>query len=73
MNKPKELPEALEEHVDLLLRQLGSVTSDLPDGQVTMQLLGKCVDLAMVLSRLARYIPHFNILFFLIFFLSLFP
>ena len=55
--KPRELVEALAEHADNLLHQLGSevVTSDL-SGSVAEQLLSVCVEFATTAARLAAYV-----------------
>ena len=49
--------EALAEHADNLLHQLGSevVTSDL-SGSVAKQLLSVCVEFATTAARLAAYV-----------------
>ena len=58
--RPRELAEALEEHADLLLQQLGSeaVTSGLSDGEdsVAGQYFESCVDFAKIAARLAAYV-----------------
>ena len=53
--------EALEEHVDLLMRQVGAeaVTSDLRGGRgsVAEQLFSRCVDFAKTAAKVAAYVP----------------
>ena len=61
-NRPRELVEALEEHGELLMQQLGAevVRTSLNGGQdsVAGQLLANCVDFANIASRLAAYVPQ---------------
>ena len=62
--RPKELVDALEEHAELLLQQLGSevVAANLTGEQdsVAGQLLANCADFATITARLAAYVSHFS-------------
>ena len=65
--RPKELVDALEEHAELLLQQLGSevVVANLTGEQdsVAGQLLANCEDFATITARLAAYVPPFFLSF----------